>query len=98
VPAGAQLLRTGGLWDASTESVSSGRTVFGGYFILPRGQTKTIRFDYRLPLILGNGSYYTLHLEKQPGAPVIPLHVSVVLPNEFSASSDAPFVLVDDVL
>lgn len=98
VPAGAQLLRTGGLWDASTESVASGRTVFGGYFILPRGQTKTVRFDYRLPPILEDGSHYNLHLEKQPGAPSMPLHVTLVLPNEFSASSGDPFVVVDDVL
>ncbi len=98
VPAGAQLVRTGGIFEAKTEDVSPGRIAFGGYFVMPRGQTKTVRFDYRLPPVAEDQSHYTLHWEKQPGAPTIPVRVSVILPSGFSASSDSAFRLIEDAL
>ncbi len=98
VPAGAQLIRSGGISDVNTEEVSPGRIAFGGYFVLPRGQTKTVRFDYRLPPILEHDSHYSLHWEKQPGAPAIPVQVSVILPSGYSASSDAPLRVADETL
>ncbi len=98
VPAGAQLLRTGGIWDARVEDLVPGRIAFGGYMVLPRGQTKTVRFDFHLPPILEDESHYSLRWEKQPGAPSLPVHLSVVLPNGFSASSDSPFRWQEDAL
>ncbi len=98
VPAGAQLVRSAGVFDVKTEEVSPGRVAFGGYFVLPRGQTNTVRFDYRLPPVTQAESQYSLRWEKQPGAAPMPVTVSVILPSGYSASSDVPFRPTDDAL
>jgi hypothetical protein len=66
--------------ETTDEFPVQGRAVFGGYFVIPRGQSRTVRFEYQLPPISPNSSSYTLHFEKQPGASAIPVRVRVTLP------------------
>ncbi len=79
-PAGSQLLAATGVSDAVTERAPEARAVFGGYFVLPRGEKQIAQFEYRLPA--GLRAPYVLHLEKQPGSAATPARVRVVTPSE----------------
>jgi hypothetical protein len=99
VPARSQLLgATSSVQQA--DDLIPGRTSFGGYFILPSGETRSIRFDYNLPPGVGNQTDYTLHLEKQPGAPTIPVAVRVSFPTGWSikSASPAPTEIAEDYI
>ena len=88
VPAKSQLQSADSKLQPQTEDVNPGRTALGGYFVLRAGETRTVRFEYNLPL--GNPADYVLHLEKQPGAPAFPLSVSVTLPGGWRVKSASP--------
>jgi hypothetical protein len=89
VPAGAQFVGAAGLVDV-TKGVESGRAVFGGFLLLDRGDRKVVRFTYRLPMALGHGDKYALHLEKQSGAAVIAFTTRVSFPDAWSIRSTSP--------
>jgi hypothetical protein len=80
VPAGSQLTLLNTDLKPATEVVVPGRISFGGFFLLERGARRTIQFKYTLPPGVASASNYTLHLEKQPGAPPIPVLVHLTLP------------------
>jgi hypothetical protein len=90
VPENSEPLRVKGLQAPVQDVPEQGRAVFGGYFVLPRSKTQAIRFEYRLPPTVLNGSHYTLHLEKQPGVPSLPAHVRVVVPEGWMITYAAP--------
>ncbi len=79
-PGGSELLGPSEGLETTDEMPVEGRAVFGGYFVIPRGQSRTVHFDYLLPPILPTSSSYTLHLEKQPGSSSIPVRVRITLP------------------
>jgi hypothetical protein len=75
---------------AVAEPLPQKRTSFGGYFVLARGETRSIRFDYRIPAALKDSSLYALRLEKQPGAPPVQMLVRVTVPEGWRAESANP--------
>ena len=89
-PARSELIDATRDLGAAAEALPQGRTEFGGYFVLARGESKSIHFEYRAPAILKDGSNYILRLEKQPGAPTMPVAVNVTLPNGWSVKSVDP--------
>ena len=90
VPAESEPVRVKGLPAPMKDIPEQGRAVFGGYFVLPRGKTQAVRFEYRLPLTALAESRYTLHLEKQPGAPPLPTQVRVTLPESWTITYAYP--------
>lgn len=84
-PAGSQLVRAEGVDDAVTEAPLAGRAVFGGYFVLARGESRVVRFEYTVPASARSKSQYDLTLEKEPGAPPLPLRVRVTIPGKNAA-------------
>lgn len=84
-PAGSRLVQATGLRDASAEEPAEDRAVFGGYFVLERGETRVVTFEYDLPPDVLDQSHYLLHLEKQPGKETVPVSVQVTLPRGHSA-------------
>ncbi len=85
-PAGSQLIRAEGVEDAVTESPLNGRVVFGGYFVLARGETRGVRFEYNEPPNAQLKSRYVLTLEKQPGSPNMPVNVRIAMPGKNAAN------------
>jgi len=85
VPVNSQLICAEGVEDAVTEAPLSGRTVFGGYFVLARGESRVVRFEYNVPASAQSKSQYVLTLEKEPGAPTLPLSVRVTMPGKNAA-------------
>lgn len=75
---------------AGTDDPINGRSVFSGYFVLPRGENREIRYDMELPRVVADGHIYRLHIERQPGAPVWSVHVSVTLPSVEGVESTPP--------
>lgn len=75
---------------ATAELLPQARASFGGYFFVPRAERKTIRFEYRAPAVLKDGSSYTLRLEKQSGAPTMPVLVHIALPDGWRVQSANP--------
>ncbi|GAB4482561.1 MAG: hypothetical protein OHK0031_05210 [Anaerolineales bacterium] len=60
-----------------------GWTVFGQFFVVENGKTLQTRLEYRLPQVAAqeNGQWrYRLFLQKQAGAPALPLKIQIVLP------------------
>ncbi len=90
VPAGAELYGATPDLEASAESLPISRTSFGGYFFIARGETTKIQFEYGVPALLKGQSGYTLRLQKQPGAPPMPVRVRVTLPPGWRAVSASP--------
>ncbi len=89
-PAGSQFIQATRELGAKTELDEAGRTVFSGYMVLATGQKSTVYWEYRLPGKLDSQSGYRLYLERQPGAPEIPVAVHVVLPEGLQPSSTSP--------
>ncbi len=90
VPPGAELVYAAGLVDVTIQTAEQGRTVFAGYLIVPRGESRTVRLTYRLPLAIKEGSTYTLYLERQPGVPATPVSVHLSLPFGWSIAGASP--------
>ncbi|MEW5720534.1 MAG: DUF4012 domain-containing protein, partial [Chloroflexota bacterium] len=89
-PGGSTPVRVKGLPAPVIDVPEQGRTVFAGYFVLSRGKTQTIRFEYDLPPTVLDESRYTLHLEKQPGVPAIPATVRVNAPEGWTITYAYP--------
>ncbi len=98
VPQASELLRVIGVSDVKKETSDKGYAAFGGYFVLPRGETHVVRFDYRLPSAITFEPRYHLTLQRQPGAPAIPTLIRVTAPDEWSivATYPAPHRLADN--
>lgn len=77
VPAGSELLRSIGAADVTAQAGDKEYTEFAGYFIVPHGETRVVQFDYRLPSTIQTMPSYHLLLQRQPGAPVIPLRLQI---------------------
>jgi hypothetical protein len=90
VPGDSEPVRVKGLAAPVKDIPEQGRTVFAGYFVLPRGKSQAIRFEYRLPPTVVDESRYTLHLEKQPGVPPIPAWVRVAAPEGWTITYAYP--------
>lgn len=88
----AQLLSTTDGLDAGAEDPVRSRSVFHGYFVLPRGSSREVELDYKSPDLISDGKTFHLALEIQPGAPARPIHISVKLPDDWAdwTSSIAP--------
>ncbi len=89
-PPASQLTLSTGVSEAAQVDSEAGRSVFGGYLILPRGETQEVVFTYHQPGVMNEGMVYSLHLERQPGAPVIPATVRVTWPAEWQVRSANP--------
>jgi len=67
-PLGAKLLNSGGLEDFSaTDDLALNKTVFGFFWTIPPGQTKTATFYYSLPDNITTANY-NLYFQKQSGS------------------------------
>ena len=84
------MLSATGLADVTRDTSEPGRTIFGGYLLVPRGESRRVRITYRLPQVLEEGMLYSLLLEKQPGAPSIPVIVRVTWAEEREPKSTSP--------
>jgi hypothetical protein len=84
--ASLRALRLGGAGEETltVEASQKGKQVFGMYLLVPRGQSHTQILDYRLPQVAfeaaGGIWTYRLLVQKQPGARMWPLRVTLVLP------------------
>jgi hypothetical protein len=77
-PGGSRLLDVSGI-DPQTVTSGAGEQgteVFGGYFVLPPGEVKTLAFVYRLPEGLRRGEY-RLRVQRQAGTDPLPVQVTV---------------------
>jgi hypothetical protein len=60
-----------------------GKTVFGRFFALPRGESTDLSFSYVAPSVVTTipaSREYRLFIQKQPGTAAAPLHLTVTLP------------------
>ncbi|HOX61097.1 MAG TPA: DUF4012 domain-containing protein [Candidatus Magasanikbacteria bacterium] len=84
VPTGSEFIRGEGAmkWDRSTEvgkydiGTELGRSWFGAFIAIEPGETKTLAFEYVLPLDIGakiDAGEYSLQVEKQNGLPELGL-------------------------
>lgn len=71
-----------------------GKEVFANFFVLPTGEERQLRFEYRLPGRVvrrgPEGHHYSLLLQKQPGTIALPVHVEVTLPSWAQMVSSEP--------
>jgi hypothetical protein len=79
---------------ATRVTEENGKTVFGTFLIVPRGQRVDSRISYTLPasivLARGNQLSYDLVWQKQPGASAWPTRVTVVFPESMSLLEAQP--------
>jgi Protein of unknown function (DUF4012) len=87
---GSQLLSTTEGLDTGSDDPIRGRSVFHGYFILPRGASRAVEYDYQTPQVVSDGRTWRLRLESQPGAPARQMHVSIKLPEDWADWSATP--------
>jgi hypothetical protein len=106
-PAGAELIEasrhptepgeliSGAISDGATHvTEEDGKTVFGTFLIVPRGQRVDSRLSYTLPapIVQPHGDQLRYHLvwQKQPGAAAWPVVVTIVLPARASLLEAQP--------
>ena len=79
---------------ATRVTEENGKTVFGTFLIVPRGQRVDSRISYSLPasIVLARGDQLSYHLvwQKQPGAAAWPARVTVVFPESMSLLAAQP--------
>lgn len=80
-PRGSELISANGVRDAGLADDMDAVSAFGGYAIIPRNTTQTVKFNYALPARLIQNKTYALTLQQQAGANVTPLTVRVKIPN-----------------
>jgi hypothetical protein len=84
---------------AVLEPVELGRAVFGNFLLVPRAQSTTTWFAYRLPpgvvVTVAGGRRYALDVQKQPGTRGHALAVAVTLPAGARVVSSTPPATVD---
>lgn len=72
------------------------RPVAYSYLVLPRGESREVKFEYSTRNLLADGKTYRLRIEKQPGAPPVSWKVSIKLPDEWANfRADPPPQLAD---
>ncbi|HEY6074675.1 MAG TPA: hypothetical protein VIV15_15140, partial [Anaerolineales bacterium] len=89
-PAGSQLLTSSGEWLVEIKPETPSRTTWGAYFVLPRGATRTLSLQYRVPRVLDDKGNYSLRVEKQPGAGSMPVTVRVSWPERWALRAFEP--------
>lgn len=89
VPRQSELISVAGDVEVRADAPVGNRAVFSGYLVLPRGATRTVRVEYRLPPLM-TGSGYALHLESQPGVPPVPTDVRISYPATWHVASASP--------
>lgn len=80
VPRGSRLTATDGMSDAGIAEDVESITAFGGYVIVPRGETRTVRFAYALPARVVQDGAYELKWQQQAGMPPTRTRVRIELP------------------
>ncbi|MBC7265038.1 MAG: DUF4012 domain-containing protein [Chloroflexi bacterium] len=88
VPPGTQLLATEGVTETETLASQEGKTVFATFFVVPAGESLTVRFTYRLPTPVREE--YRLLVQKQAGTDAVPLEVRIIIPPGVRVSSTDP--------
>jgi hypothetical protein len=94
-PVAGDLLVTGQGQSGAAEVLSEehGKTIFGSFFVLPRGEEIETRFVYQLPHSVlertAEGWRYRLTVQKQAGTRGVPVRVTVALPPGSSVQSVA---------
>lgn len=88
VPPGSQLLAVEGITETETLTNQHGKTVFASFMVVAGGETRVVRFKYRLPY--GFEDEYSLLVQKQAGTDAVPLAVQIALPPGVRASSVDP--------
>lgn len=86
-PASSRMLSSTGISSPVQDSSEKGRSVFGGYLILPRGETREVTFTYAQPRVLSDGMVYSLYLERQSGTSMIPVRVHITPPSDWQVKS-----------
>ena len=94
-PTGPGELISGLISDGATRATEEdGKTVFGTFLIVPRGQRVDSRLSYTLPnsIAQAQGDQLRYHLvwQKQPGAAAWPVSVSVMFPEGTSLLEAQP--------
>jgi hypothetical protein len=94
-PTGPGELIGGSTSDGATRvTEENGKTVFGTFLIVPRGQRVESRLSYALPasIVQSHGDQLRYHLvwQKQPGAAAWPVRVTVAWPADLSLLTAQP--------
>jgi len=88
VPLGSQLLSTEGITETEAPTAKHGRTMFATFFVVPAGESRTVRFTYRLPA--WDQAEYRLLVQKQAGTDAVPLQVRILFPAGVHVQSAVP--------
>lgn len=96
----------GDTWDRPAQTITDppGLTAFANAFLLPRADSLTTRFRYRLPADVvsagEDGSQYRLTVYKQAGASVQPLQIVLQLPPNaiFQSATPAPTQVANNAI
>lgn len=84
----ARLISSSPNIEAGAEDPIAGRSVFQGYFVLPRGATQQLQYHYQIPNAVLDGRTYHLRIQKQPGAPAWAVNVKVAWASAGNLESD----------
>ncbi len=90
----------GGGWQNQQELVTqdtSGSTIIGDSFVLPRGQQLTSEYTYSLPVVVSRDgtNTYRLAVKKQAGITSQQLAVRIVIPDGASVVESSPGATID---
>jgi hypothetical protein len=69
---------------AEQSGAELGKQAFGRFFPVLPGQTRTISFHYKTPIVVdssGKDASYRLYIQKEAGMPAIPLKTTIKLPD-----------------
>lgn len=83
-PRDSQFISAQGVQDAGVVDDIEKVTAFGGYAIVPRNTTRTVKFEYALPDALLAGNIYTLKVQQQAGMGATRVRVRVELPQGYA--------------
>jgi hypothetical protein len=83
-PRGAQFIAAQGVSDAGIADDVESVAAFGGYAIIPRSTTQSVKFDYAFATPLIRDASYTLNIQQQAGANAAPITVRVKIPDGYT--------------
>lgn len=83
-PRGSNFISAQGVQDAGVVDDIESVTAFGGYAIVPRNTTRTVKFAYALPDTIRADDTYTLKIQQQPGMGASRVRVRVELPQGYT--------------
>ncbi len=96
-PSGSRLLAAEGLTDAGSADDIDAVAAFGGYVIIPRSSTQSVRLTYALDKNPIADDRYALKLQQQAGLPATPITLQLQLPpGRTVVGSSHPFRWVND--